>query len=157
MATKVCEFTVYGDSVPQGSMKHIGKGRVIHSKQGSLMDWRRSIAVTAQMHAPQFKRALLKGPLAVRAIFYATRPPSLSAKTHYKRTAPDLDKLIRSVGDALKHIVWEDDARISGWETWKLYTDGASRLELEIWQLDKHELPARRGGNPFNQQSLFGD
>jgi hypothetical protein len=157
MATKVCEFVVYGDCPPAGVDAELrawpGDAPEARGADGLAPVDRRDGAdprAAVQARAPE-------GPARGARLFYATRPPSVNAKTHYKRTMPDLDKLIRSVGDALKNIVWEDDARIVGWDTWKFYTDGASRLELEIWQLDKHELPARRAGNPFNQQSLFGD
>ena len=69
-------------------------------------------------------------------------------------TSPDLDKLLRAVGDALETTVLVNDAQIKGWIAWERYTDGASRLELQIWEPDVVMLPAG-DVNPFHQAALF--
>ena len=136
MPRLLVDFVVYGDAVPQGSMSHYGHGRVTHSKRERLMDWRRTIQLAIQRQGHAFKDALVKGPVAIRALFYASRPTSTPKKAIYKRTAPDLDKLCRALGDALEGTVLQNDSVVVGWHAWKLYTDGASRLEVEVWELD---------------------
>ena len=80
--------------------------------------------------------------------------PSVSKKKRFPVTSPDLDKLCRAVGDALEKTVLVNDAQIKGWIAWELYTDGASRLELQIWEPDMAMLPVA-DVNPFQQPGLF--
>jgi Holliday junction resolvase RusA-like endonuclease len=156
MPKLVLEFTVFGDAVPQGSMSNFGKGRVTHSKREKLMDWRRTIQVALQMKGYNFRDALIKGPVAIRALFYANRPTSVPKKAVYKHTAPDLDKLQRALGDALEGTVLQNDSIVACWHCWKLYTDGASRVEVEIWELDAADTAAMvRGSAPG--LSLFAE
>lgn len=151
MPKLLLDFVVFGDAVPQGSMSNYGHGRVTHSKREKLMDWRRTIQVALQMKGYQFKDALVKGPVAIRAIFYATRPSSAPKKAIYKRTAPDLDKLCRALGDALEGTVLQNDSIVVIWHAAKLYTDGASRLEVEIWELDAADTAQIQRGAPTLQ------
>jgi crossover junction endodeoxyribonuclease RusA len=156
MPKLILDFVVFGDAVPQGSMSNFGKGRVTHSKREKLMDWRRTIQIALQMKGYNFRDALVKGPVAIRAIFYAKRPTSAPKKAIYKRTAPDLDKLQRALGDALEGIVLHNDSIVACWHTWKLYTDGGSRLEVEIWELEAEDTAKVARGSPglqlFDQQ-----
>jgi Holliday junction resolvase RusA-like endonuclease len=72
------------------------------------------------------------GPVTLRAVFIFPRP-----KTHFgtgrnaervkesapgwKTTAPDLDKLVRALGDALTGVVFRDDAQIVDIAVTKIY------------------------------------
>lgn len=136
MAKLLLDFVVWGDAVPQGSMSNYGHGRVTHSKREKLMDWRRTIAYAIQAKAPQFRHALITAPVAIRVVFYFSRPASVPKKAIYKRTAPDLDKLQRALGDALEGTILKNDSVICHWSPWKLYSDGGSRIEVEIWELE---------------------
>jgi Holliday junction resolvase RusA-like endonuclease len=136
MPKLLLDFVVWGEAVPQGSMSNYGHGRVTHSKREKLMDWRRSIQLAAQAKAPQFRHALVKCPVAIVARFYSTRPSSAPKKAVYKRTAPDADKLCRAVGDALEKTVLVNDSCIVAWYAVKLYCDGASHSEIEVWELE---------------------
>lgn len=158
----ICAFTVLGAARPQGSTRtrtfYDRNGRlhtaITHSNRESLLRWRQDIRHAVQLHAPRLQNALVRGPVAVVAVFHRTRPPSVSKKKVFPTTAPDLDKLVRAVGDALEKTVLANDAQIKGWIAWELYTDGASRLELQIWEPDVAMLPAA-DANPFQQQGLF--
>lgn len=163
----ICAFTVLGAAKPQGSTKtitrpvHLPDGRTVykpvitHSNRASLMQWRQDIRTAVQIHAPQLQHELVRGPVAVVAIFHRTRPASISKKKQFPVTAPDLDKLQRAVGDALEKTVLVNDAQIKGWIAWELFTDGAARLELQIWTPDHPMMPAA-DMNPFHQPGLFG-
>lgn len=63
------------------------------------------------------------GPVCVKARFWLYKPRS--PKFPIPATKPDLDKLVRAVGDALcpKHGlgVLSEDSRIVGWEATKNY------------------------------------
>jgi Holliday junction resolvase RusA-like endonuclease len=49
-----------------------------------------------------------------------------------KRSRPDLDKLIRAVGDALTGVLWTDDAQIVTWSTGKGYVDSDPCMRLSV-------------------------
>lgn len=102
------QFTVLGTPVPQGSMTHLGKGRVKY--RDDLKPWRTKIrAEYARAHSS--KR--ITGAVSIRAEFVLPRPKSHYGtganagriKDSYRDAAAtkpgDLDKYIRAVGDAL--------------------------------------------------------
>jgi Holliday junction resolvase RusA-like endonuclease len=157
---KLCEFTVWGQAKPQGSTRtrtfidKDGKPRAVitHANRDSLMQWRTDIRAGIQLHAPGFKSALAKGPVAVRAVFYVTKPPSISKRRAFPIVAPDLDKCARAAGDAFEKTILVNDAQIVHWDVWKVYTEGASKVTFELWEPD-HFAPA--ASNPFAQPGLF--
>ena len=51
-------------------------------------------------------------PLKVDVKFYVPRPKSLPKKICYATKKPDVDKLLRNILDALKGIIWTDDAQV---------------------------------------------
>lgn len=171
----ILSFTVLGHARPQGSTKTITRpvldkvtrqpvrdeaGHMVmrsvitHSNRESLMLWRHSIRAAVQLHAPQLQGALRRDVIACVAVFHRTRPPSVSKRRLFPKTSPDLDKLLRAVGDALESTVVINDCLIKGWIAWEVYTEGASRLELQIWEPDSPRLPAPES-NPFHQPGLF--
>lgn len=111
------EFLIPGSPVPQGSMRHVGGGRIV-SKNPQLKKWREKIGkiVTEQAGAPCHL-----GPVSVTATFYLAKPGSV--KRDYPTVPPDLDKLMRAVGDALSidSAYLKDDAQIVEWHAKKAY------------------------------------
>ncbi|MFC9769306.1 RusA family crossover junction endodeoxyribonuclease [Rhodococcus jostii] len=102
-------FRVDGAPAPQGSKRHVGNGILVESSAATLKPWRERIAWTAREHHVP----LHDGPVLVRLNFVMPRPratPKRCTPAAVKR--PDLDKLIRSVLDALTHIAWTDDSRV---------------------------------------------
>jgi Holliday junction resolvase RusA-like endonuclease len=77
---------------------------------------------------------MITGPVGVTALFTFPRPlthrtstgrPSAQWRT-YKRSRPDLDHLLRSIGDAITVAgVIKDDAQIVHWDALKVYGDEA--------------------------------
>jgi Holliday junction resolvase RusA-like endonuclease len=51
-------------------------------------------------------------PLILDVTFFFARPQRLKKSTTEKTTRPDLDKLVRAVGDAITGIIAEDDSQI---------------------------------------------
>lgn len=159
--SKICAFTVYGDARPQGSTRTRTfrdargntKTAITHSNRESLMQWRQDIRTAIQLHAPELRSNLVRGPIAVRICFAMTKPPSVSKRRLFPVVAPDLDKLLRAVGDALEHTVLFNDSQIVHWDTWKVYTDGCAQATIEIWQPDA-VVPVDTE-NPFRQIGLF--
>lgn len=114
-AATLLEFTVHGLPAPQGSKvampiyrgsrakgtrEFTGKSALVESSSQKLGPWRdavRSEAVRAHGGRPP-----LDGPLALTIIFALPRPKSARKSDIYPIKRPDLDKLARAVGDAIK-------------------------------------------------------
>jgi Holliday junction resolvase RusA-like endonuclease len=111
-------FRVHGDPVPQGSMRHIGHGRIVHDKGAGLRRWRAAIENAA--HHAMRNRRLVDGACAIECEFVLPRPESRKRAAHADRK-PDLDKLARAVGDALEKVVYTQDSRVVGWVLRKRY------------------------------------
>lgn len=115
-------FFVPGRAKTQGSMVIMG-GRVRHERTGELAYWRSTVAGKARDmfggEYPPFTEAV-----AVRIEFVLDRPKSVSAsKRPLPVVKPDLDKLIRAIGDALTGIAWKDDGQVTAWIANKRYAD----------------------------------
>lgn len=116
-------FVVHGIPVQQGSKNcrclPNGKPSLYDVDAHRLGAWRKLVTTVARN---EYRTAgyvvALDGPLQVSATFRFNMPASRSAgdKTTglvWKRTAPDLDKLMRALGDSLTDAgVIHDDARI---------------------------------------------
>ena len=115
-------FTAFGDPAPQGS-KNVYNGRLVEASK-KLKPWRAAVAdavfrtFVATGDASQFTE-----PVIVYATFYLPRPKSV--KRLLPSVPPDLDKLQRSLGDALSVDagVLADDSLIVQWVSTKLYAD----------------------------------
>lgn len=105
-------FTVYGDPVPQGSMRWLGARGMVAANKPQLDGWRESVRAAAHAAMPEHWQPL-DGPVAV-ALNFAMRPPKSRPRwRHWPDSRPDLDKLIRAVLDACTSIgVWCDDAQV---------------------------------------------
>jgi crossover junction endodeoxyribonuclease RusA len=144
------EFFVHGIPAPGGSKRAVtarnGKAYLIDACKRNK-PWRDSVAAAA-VHAMR-GRELLTGPISFRLRFSMPRP-----KNHYrtgkhtgqlKETAPtyhtskpDATKLIRAAEDALKGIVWRDDAQVASQAAIKIYSGGEEPypgLRVEIREL----------------------
>jgi Holliday junction resolvase RusA-like endonuclease len=110
-------FVVLGLPVPQGSMKHVGGGRIV-SKSPKLKEWRSKIAQTVR---EQVGEPAHRDPVSVTVIFTFNKPKTV--KRDLPTVPPDLDKLQRAIGDALSIDVkyLEDDAQIIEWHAQKIY------------------------------------
>ncbi len=110
-------FVVLGLPVPQGSMRHVGGGRIV-SKSPKLKEWRTKIA---QVVREQVGEPAHREPVSVTVIFTFNRPKTVTRET--PTVPPDLDKLQRAIGDALsidcKYLI--DDAQIIEWHAQKAY------------------------------------
>lgn len=100
------KFFVKGKPVPQGSMKFIRPGVMIHSRAADLAVWRADIARNAELFG--FKPVSTGVKVEIDFIF--NRPKS--AQRPFPTVAPDLDKLIRAVLDGLTGVAYEDDSQV---------------------------------------------
>lgn len=129
------ELHVFGDPVPQGS-KRVFNGRVVEAAGQRLKTWRKLIAEACTANAVD---ELINGPVRLEVDFYLARPKSVSIK---KRSLPivppDLDKLIRAVGDGIgqSEVIWKDDSQIVEMVGTKVYADGCDPgAKIKIIQL----------------------
>ena len=69
---------------------------------------------------------MVSGPVELEIVFYLDRTSSVSAKKRpYPVVPPDVDKLVRGVGDALSDAgVWDDDSQVVKLVAFKRYADG---------------------------------
>ena len=126
-------FFVEGVPVSQGSMKHIGNGRIIHAKSKELKEWRDQIGWTAK--AARVEK--LEGAISLTLVF--TLPKPKSVKRDEPSVKPDLDKLIRSCLDALTGIAYDDDGQVVEIFTRKMYGSEAG-LAIEVGQFQGQDL-----------------
>jgi crossover junction endodeoxyribonuclease RusA len=115
---------------PQGSKRHLGRGRLIESCQ-DVKPWR--ALVTSAAIATGLP--IIRGPVSMSVVFLFLRPKGhftskgvlrLSAPEHHA-VKPDGSKLLRSTEDALTGSLLEDDARIVSCTWQKRYCVGAEK------------------------------
>ena len=99
-------FFVRGRPVPQGSMKFVRPGVMIHSRSQDLALWRADIARNAELFG--FKP--IASAVKVELDFVMSKPKS--AKRAFPSVKPDLDKLIRAVLDGLTGVAFEGDSQV---------------------------------------------
>lgn len=105
-------FTVFGEAKPQGSQQHRfvpSLGHTVAHEKHSLVDWRKQVAQVAGQHTGQ--AGIIEGPVALEVTFFRLRPKS-ARKRPYPTTAPDADKLVRAIGDAITGVLIRDDAQV---------------------------------------------
>jgi crossover junction endodeoxyribonuclease RusA len=133
-------FTVHGTPAPQGS-KTIARskaGRVwMRDDNRATEPWRATIQARAQQALGDGQP--LNGPVQLRVIFRFARP-----QTHYRKNGqlrpssplshakrPDLDKLLRAVGDALSGVLLIDDSQITSLTAEKIYGIPGCTIEVD--------------------------
>ena len=119
------KFSVEGTPIQQGSMRHIGHGRMIHSKAVELAAWRADIASAAKLAGCK----PILDPIAITMRFRVKRPKSV--KREYPTVAPDLDKYVRSVNDGLTGVAFADDSQVIKIIASKEYSDNPG-VDIEI-------------------------
>jgi Holliday junction resolvase RusA-like endonuclease len=114
-------LSVSGDPASQGSHAIIN-GRIVQVNSKKHKAWRTAIVNQAIATLPPDWEPI-DGPCELVVNFYMLKPASV--KRSSPSVAPDLDKLIRSVGDALAIAgVYTDDSRITRISARKLYAQG---------------------------------
>ena len=119
-------FSCDGTPVPQGSMKVIN-GHILHSQGSALAVWRSTVALSARFAGAK----PVEGAIGIEILFRVRRPKTV--KRDYPTVAPDLDKYIRGVLDALTGIAYQDDAQVIDIKAEKVYSDTAG-ADIKIFQ-----------------------
>lgn len=111
------EFTLEGvKPVPQGSMRHIGNGRMIHNKAAELAHFRARLALEARQY---FATPIIEA-VAINLEFGLV--PGKTVKRLEPTVPPDLDKLVRAVLDGLTGVVYADDSQVTSLKASKCYS-----------------------------------
>jgi Holliday junction resolvase RusA-like endonuclease len=114
-------FSITGDPASQGSHA-IMNGRIVQVNSKKHKAWRTAIVNEVIATLPADWEPI-DGPCELSVNFYMSKPASV--KRSSPSVAPDLDKLVRSVGDALAIAgVYTDDSRITRISARKLYAQG---------------------------------
>lgn len=132
-------FIVHGIAQPKGSAKaFVPKGwtrPIVTSDNTKNKGWQQLVAEAASVAIgtqPAFQ--LIETSAILRVVFYLPRPKAIRDKTVPHTKKPDLDKLVRSVKDALSKVVWRDDALVIEIAARKRYASPgeAPRAEISI-------------------------
>lgn len=123
---------IEGKPVPQGSMTHVGQGHMIHKP--ALIEWRNKItAFTLDMATRIGFPWGYDGPIIIKAKFIFERPKNTKFNSAPYGN-PDLDKLMRAVGDALAPRkgpgLLKDDSQIIAWHAEKRWATEVRRLAV---------------------------
>lgn len=158
---RIC-FFVAGTARPKGSHRAFvvaGRARVAPASSGERA-WRDRVTDVAREHMQG--RAPIEGPVEIALEFFTLRP-----KSHYRATrfvcphgaecvhgctrvlrltapprptsAPDGDKLWRSVGDALNGVVYRDDRQVCEAHVRKRYTSEGQPycgVRVSVWRFE---------------------
>ncbi len=130
---------VVGTPAPQGSKRHVGRGKMIESSN-KVAPWREAIRNEAAAIRPETP---MEGPLDVQMGFTLTRPKSRPRKDNWPDRRPDIDKLVRSTLDALGMAgVYVDDAQVCFLGVWKRYVGDPAAMTAPGVTLTVRQLAA---------------
>ena len=114
-------LSVIGDPASQGSHAIIN-GRIVQVNSSKHKAWRKAIVQEAIATLPDDWQPIDE-PCELIVNFYMPKPASV--KRSLPTVSPDLDKLIRAVGDSLTDSgIVIDDSRIVRISARKLYAEG---------------------------------
>lgn len=123
-------LTIPGRPRTKGSMRHVGKGRMIESNPHSTT-WRQDVRAAAMENG-----CVPTGDAYDVAVFCWFKRPknhftskgelSKKATTYPKGNVGDPDKIARNVLDALTGIVWHDDCQVCNVQCYKMWADDAN-------------------------------
>lgn len=151
MITGLRELIVHGVPTPQGSKTRMPNGAMVEAgtsqSRQAKADWRNDVARASALNA--LEHGYVDWPeIAVQVVFRfrmpASRPASVRADGWaYKATAPDLDKLLRSIGDSLQSTLIVNDARIVAWQATKIeVADGWTGAAITLAPASHARRPA---------------
>lgn len=135
-------FFVPGEPVTEGSLTsfvHPKTRRVVthHDNERELKQWRGRIGTYAKL---RWQGPPTVNPVKLSALFQLPRvvktsagPRRRSGRLPARHGTGDLDKLVRSIGDALAGIVYENDSQICSFgETEKIFADDGMAVGVAI-------------------------
>lgn len=142
----IIRFSVDGRAQTKGSTKaFIPKGwnrAVITNDNPKTKIWETIVRLSAKDHVPV--TGPWSGPIELNVVFRLRKPKSHPKKRKLFHTKkPDLDKLMRSVTDALTGLFYEDDRQVCAGYRRKEYSDNpGADIEVINIQMLKEEVGA---------------
>lgn len=141
-------FSVLGEPRPKGSTRSFAYKKKSTGKIGvatfsdnekTLRPWM-DAAGWAATQASKGQKAAPGVPVEVEVTFRLPRPKShFNAKgelktsaPHYSTKKPDIDKLQRALLDAMKGVLWHDDAQVAIIRAYKTYTSGSPSTSVTV-------------------------
>ena len=127
------EFYIPGIPKPQGSMRHVGRGRIIHSSP-ALLPWRERIvqAILDQECDP------FDGPVHVRIHVFLPIPKKPKHRLPISRATGDIDKHARCTLDALQLSgIIPDDSHVVDLHVCKRYSENVTGVGITIRNHDE--------------------
>ena len=129
-------FRVDGVPIPQGSKKaFVVKKRavLVDDNAAKLKPWRARIAAAADLGH------MFDVPVVVRAVFYMPRPETV--RRALPSVKPDLDKLMRALGDGMTDGgLISDDSRIVTEILKKRYADETNPPGIDVCVYEEKEV-----------------
>ncbi|OFN19024.1 hypothetical protein HMPREF2604_05205 [Corynebacterium sp. HMSC055A01] len=123
----IITFRVEGEPAPKGSKRHVGNGRLIESSK-KLPAWMRAVTQEATKNRPS---APVDAPVSVFMDFYLPKPKR--PRYDVPAVKPDVDKLARSVLDALEAAgILTNDSRVTKLRATKHYANTATPPGADI-------------------------
>ena len=127
------EFYVAGIPKPQGSMRHVGRGRIIHSSP-ALIPWRDKIVHTIQ----EQECDPFDGPVYVSIHVFLPLPKKPKHRQPISRATGDIDKHARCTLDALQQSgIIHDDAQVIELHICKRYSETVTGTGITIRSHDE--------------------
>ncbi|NBK23123.1 MAG: RusA family crossover junction endodeoxyribonuclease [Spirochaetia bacterium] len=141
--TIFARFKVEGVPIPKGSTKaFVINGRAATTNANPrTKDWQQRISMQAQTcrgdsYIPKTNRG--DDGVGIIAKFMFPRPKVDKKGRRLMTVKPDLDKLMRTIGDALTGIIYDDDSQIVSICASKDYVDdGPPYVEITIHYIQK--------------------
>lgn len=141
------ELYALGLPAPKGSKRHVGNGVLIESSK-RVKPWQRAVAAACR---DTYRGDPLTGPVGLTVEFYLPRPVAhmgtgrnagqvKASAPIWHITMPDLDKTLRSTGDALTGLAYRDDRQIVAIHAHKHYSDATHPVGARIL-IDSLERP----------------
>lgn len=129
----IARFSVIGTPATKGSTRSFVRGGRVVTTNANTREkpWAQQVHWTAREHAPETP---WEGAVCVHLAFRMPRPARLG-KTRSMVICdrrPDIDKMTRSVLDALTGVFYVDDAQIACVVAWKRYADFGEAAGVEI-------------------------
>lgn len=139
-------FQVHGTPVQQGS-KTPGKRNdgslFVRENAKGLKPWRKVVAdaaieAAATLHMADTWDGFQPDEPLHLSVYFWYEPIKSDASRLWKWTAPDLDKLVRAIGDALQQSgVIKDDSRIVSIEAVKRYDKDGPGARIRVCSIDE--------------------
>lgn len=127
-------FTIIipGVAAPQGSKRHVGRGRLVEMSK-RLPGWRQTVAAAIAAALPP-DHTPIDGPVRLTLLFTLPRPRAATGRPYPHKNGPgDLDKLVRGVCDAITASrLWTDDSLVCSLVADKMYVADGDQPAVQI-------------------------